>query len=334
VAIIITTSQLTTFLVNPSSYVTCASNVIYTFTIGNNGALSNGYVITISFPADIYFINYNTLACQLNGATVPCARTVASYSTSTHIIDVFVNSSIITITSLTISSITNPYSLVTTASFSAVIIDTSGQSVETNSGTTTTTMLSSGPFLSYIATTTNYTMASSSLSPEIALINQQTTSIYITMVLPYSLINGSTMTITIFNTSYIQSSGSSSCSSPQFTPSCSFSVNATSHNLEVAFTAMTFMSLASNFINVNINNVLINDFRYIQINTAMFVNGHSSLSLSSAVSLSLMFIESVSSYSITQTSYILGMTTTVSIAITLSAQAVQQLAYFKVFIPL
>jgi hypothetical protein len=135
--------------------------VLYTFAIGNNGALSNGYVIMISFPADIYFINYNTMVCKINGGSVPCARTVASYSTSTHVINVFVNSSIGIITSLSISSVTNPYSTVTTASFSAVIMDSSGQSVETSNGATTISMLSAGTFLSYLATTTNYTMASS-----------------------------------------------------------------------------------------------------------------------------------------------------------------------------
>lgn len=218
VPITITTSQLTTFQVTPSSYVTYATNVLYTFTIGNSGALSNGYVIQISFPVDIYFINYNTLICQLNGGNVPCARTTSSYSTSTHVIDVLVNTSIVTITALTISSVTNPYSLATTGSFSGVIMDSSGQSVETSSGTTTTTMLFTGNFLSYFATTTNYSMASSNQSSEVAVINQQTTSIYITIVLPYSVINGSTMTIALFNTSYIQSSINSACSSPQFMP--------------------------------------------------------------------------------------------------------------------
>jgi hypothetical protein len=153
------------------------------------------------------------------------------------------------------------------------------------------------------------------------------------MVLPYSLINGSTMTIIIFNSSYIQSF-SNNCTSPQFSPTCICSVNATSNNLEVAVSAMTFSGSASNFININLNNVLINDYRSIQITTTLFANGYSSLSLSPVVSLSLMFMEAVSSYTITQSSYILGMASTVNISMTLSAQALLQLSYFLVFIPL
>lgn len=95
------------------------------------------------------------------------------------------------------------------------------------------------------------------------------------------------------------------------------------------------MSSASNFININLNNVLISDYKSMQISsTALFVNGYNSLSMSSAVNLNLMYIESVSSYTITQTSYILGMPTSVSISITLSTLAAQQLSYFKVYIPL
>jgi len=57
----ITGSLISTFTVNSNSLVTCASDSIYTFTIGNNGPLSNGYLIQITFPVDIYYINYNTL---------------------------------------------------------------------------------------------------------------------------------------------------------------------------------------------------------------------------------------------------------------------------------
>ena len=116
-------NTLTSFTVNANSLQTCAANTVYSFTLGNNSPLSNGYTVSITFPADFTYINYNTIQCKINGVTYTCTRANSTYNTNTNIVTVQVSTTINTITSLTISSVTNPISFATTASFSAIIYD-------------------------------------------------------------------------------------------------------------------------------------------------------------------------------------------------------------------
>lgn len=149
-------NTLTSFTVSATSLQTCSANTVYSFTLGNNSPLSNGYTISVTFPSDYTYINYNNIACKINGVTFTCTRANSTYHTTTNIVVVQVAANIATITTLTISSVTNPISYATTGSFSAVIYDSTGTAVESSSGSVTIAMTSTSSFYLFTATAANY----------------------------------------------------------------------------------------------------------------------------------------------------------------------------------
>jgi hypothetical protein len=122
-------NTLTSFTVTPNSYTTYNKNTIYSFGIGNNAAINNGYFIRIDLPADIPQVNYNAMQCTVAGGSMPCSRLDSTYGTTTHSIIVSVNSIVATIGTVTVSGVTNPASLAPSNSFKARIIDKDGNTV-------------------------------------------------------------------------------------------------------------------------------------------------------------------------------------------------------------
>jgi hypothetical protein len=148
------------------------------------------------------------------------------------------------------------------------------------------------------------------------------------MVLPYSLKNGTTLLLTLFNSSYLTIG--SSCTSPQF--NCSFSANATTGNIEVSFAAMTFASTVGTLLQIELRGVAVLSYQEVQVKGNLAVGGFASLA-NGFTSLPLLYAETVSAYSIAQTSHILGATSDVTLSITLSAQIRPRLSYLKVYVP-
>jgi len=102
---------------------------MYTFTVGNNAPLINGYTIQIDFPADYIFIDYEAMVCTVAGGSMPCGRVNSTYDTAIQSVRVAVNASLTSVGSVTVTGVTNPRVQATTAPFSASIIDTSGSTV-------------------------------------------------------------------------------------------------------------------------------------------------------------------------------------------------------------
>lgn len=153
--ITIQASTLTSFSVDPTPKQTCAI-AVYTFSLGNNSPLSNGYSILINFPADITSADFNSIQCKINGVNFPCSRKNSTFGSSSIIVLVSIDAPVPTVTSLTISSITNPISMATTASFSASILDASGTTAELSSGSYPITMTSTNSFTLFTISATNY----------------------------------------------------------------------------------------------------------------------------------------------------------------------------------
>ena len=80
--------------VTPSSYMTNQANVAYNFSMPNGAALSPGYSIKLTFPADYRFINYSSLACTVGGLTVSCGRDNSTFATYTQTVIISVSSTI------------------------------------------------------------------------------------------------------------------------------------------------------------------------------------------------------------------------------------------------
>jgi hypothetical protein len=123
--ITIQASTLTSFSVDAISLQTSAT-AVYTFSLGNNSPLANGYSILITFPADFTTADFNAMQCKINAVIFPCSRKNSTFGSNNIIVLVAINAPVAAVTSLTISAITNPISLAPTASFSASILDASG----------------------------------------------------------------------------------------------------------------------------------------------------------------------------------------------------------------
>jgi hypothetical protein len=109
-SITIQPNTLTSFTVSALPLQTCATNVLYTFTLGNNSPLSNGYSILIYFPAEFTFIDFSTIQCKISAVAYPCSRENSTFGTSTITVRVNINAPVASIPSLTVSSVTNPVS--------------------------------------------------------------------------------------------------------------------------------------------------------------------------------------------------------------------------------
>lgn len=177
-------------------------------------------------------------------------------------------------------------------------------------------------------TASNYSSGASTLPQTVSLINQQTVSLFFTMILPYSLKSGTTLLLTLFNSSYLNLGGN--CTSPF--PSCSNSTNPTTGNIEVTFAAIAAAPTAGTLLQVELLGVTIFSYQEVQVKGSLSVGGFASLE-SGFISLPLLYAETVSAYSIAQTSHILGATSDVTLSFTLSAQTRGRLSYLKVFVP-
>lgn len=195
-------------------------------------------------------------------------------------------------------------------------------------------MTSMGTFTNFFVTATNYSSNSLTVEPAIQTINQQTTSLWITAITPFSpAVNSSSLLIIMSNKDRLASTGSTNCSSPQFTGLCTNSTNGTSQNIEIYFSTITFLSANINYFQISISNLIINNYQNLQITPIFYVNGYQSLTLLAPALVSNMYVQQVSSYSITQSSYVLGQASTVTLSITLSANAQSQFTSITVYIP-
>ena len=122
-SIIISANTLSSFTVSANSSISNNLYTMYTFSIGNNAALSNGYTIRVDFPADYSFIDYGVMVCTVAGISMPCGRLNSTYSSSSQGVLVVVNASVSNVGTVTISGVTNPKVQGSTAAFSAYIID-------------------------------------------------------------------------------------------------------------------------------------------------------------------------------------------------------------------
>ena len=161
ITITINSTVLTAFTASANVNQTNLPNAIYSFAVGNNAPLVNGYTLQIGFPSDYTFLNYSSMVCTVAGSTMPCGRLNSTYGTNTHTVLISVNSTKNNLTTVTISSVTNPVSRAITGAFTAKIVDTTGTTVESNGvSPTTVTMTSVGDFSKVVATTYNYSSAS------------------------------------------------------------------------------------------------------------------------------------------------------------------------------
>jgi hypothetical protein len=92
--------------------------------------------------------------------------------------------------------------------------------------------------------------------------------------------------------------------------------------LEVFFANITFASLNSNLIQIEVANLFIIDYQNLQITASMDINGFPSLSLSPSAKIAKVYAEPISNYSLSLSSQILGETNvTATLTISCSAQA-------------
>lgn len=165
--------------------------------------------------------------------------------------------------------------------------------------------------------------------------SSNTSSIWLTAVLPYTPIRvPSSLLIAFANSSKVQSAANSACKSSQVTSNCTVGKNAANGNLEVSFTAMAFSSLNINLLQVEVTNLFIADYLGLQVEASLSVNGFPSLSLTPPAVLSKVYAEPISDYGLSFSSSILGQTnTTANLTINCSSQTALQLASITVFIP-
>ena len=103
--------------------VTAASTTVYTettytFQLGINAALQNGYSIRLILPSDIIYVNYPGLACQINGVSHLCSRLNSTIGTSQHIIYLAINQTFATLSGgVTVAGVYNPVGVGTSGSF-------------------------------------------------------------------------------------------------------------------------------------------------------------------------------------------------------------------------
>lgn len=142
------------------------------------------------------------------------------------------------------------------------------------------------------------------------------------MTVPFSpLVTPASMMIVFANSLRISFSGSSACISTQITSPCTISNNAISGNMEVLFANITFASLNSNLIQIEVTNLFIIDYQNLQITASMNINGFPSISLSPSAKLAKVYAEPISNYSLSLSNQILGQTNvTATLTISCSAQ--------------
>jgi hypothetical protein len=150
------------FAVTAAPLTTC-TNAVYTFALGNNSPLSNGYSILVYFPSDFTSADFNTMHCQINSVSFPCTRKNSTFNTSTITVLISINTTLASITPLTISAIKNPISQAPTGSFSVSVLDDSGTVAEMTSAARSVTMTSSATFSYFLATAANYSLATTYL---------------------------------------------------------------------------------------------------------------------------------------------------------------------------
>ena len=152
---------LTTFGVTTTS-TTAYALTDYTFTIGLNAPLNNGYSIRITLPSDIVTVNYPSLTCQINSVAYWCSRLNSTIGTTQNIIFIPITQTINTITNLQISGIYNPVGVGVSGSFSGSVWDNSGNEVESSS-TTTVTITTTTTWSLILATTRNYSSTAATI---------------------------------------------------------------------------------------------------------------------------------------------------------------------------
>jgi hypothetical protein len=329
----ITGSTLTIFSVSANSTATSNPDTLYTFAVGNNAPLSNGYSITIAFPSDYLFINYSSLVCTVAGVAMPCGRLNSTYSSNAHTVLIRVNGTLTAVGTLTLSSVTNPRVQTTTGAFAAMIYDTEGTAVETG-GAATIAMTATGDFSSFSASTYNASAPGTTREALTGTVNSGANSVYLLLVTPFaSQSSPCSLTLTLANTSGLQYSNVSSCLSVQFADSCSYATDG-SGRIVVSFPSITLSSTNINYIQLELTNLLITNPSTVAISAALAIGGSPALTSAMPASLNALYAEAVSNYSLALSDYILGATSIATLTIHFSGQALSSLSSIQVYVPL
>ena len=229
-----------------TSLVTNAENVIYTFTFANKSPLLNGYVIQVIFPSDYTYVNYNTMTCTINAATIPCARVNSTYSTSINKAQLLIQQSIANISSVTVSGVTNPISRKPTATFQVNIKNINSIVIQSNFNSAIIVMTSSSTFTTLIVSAANQSLNTPRLESSIQTLNKATNSLWFTFVAPFNLVNPSSLQIIISNSAFL-SYNSPLCISSQLSASCIVTTNSITNNVEIAYSSLGFISTTSKY---------------------------------------------------------------------------------------
>ena len=79
--------------------------------------------------------------------------------------------------------------------------------------------------------------------------------------------------------------------------------------------------------------MLISNYDNLTISASFSINGYPSLATSTPVKISQMYVEPISSYSVSQNNYLLGSPSDISISIPFSSQVMPNIATIEVLIP-
>lgn len=120
------------------------------------------------------------------------------------------------------------------------------------------------------------------------MVNRATT-LYIILITPFQKQLGScSLTITLSNSSAASYSGSTSCSSSQFTPICIFSVDG-SGDIIVSIGSISLNSSNINYLALQIDNLLVHNQHNLAVSAVLASNGFPSLATSAPVAVGSMY---------------------------------------------
>ena len=154
------------------------------------------------------------------------------------------------------------------------------------------------------------------------------------LVTPFSAQSSpSSLILTIKDSNNLHYSFSSSCSSTLFADACAFSTDG-SGNVRVTFSSITFTTTATNLIVISIDSVVVSSTATLTVGAIFSINGSPSLSTSTPASVSQMYSQAVSNYSLSQSSHLLGQSSSsVTVTIGFSAGALAKISTIDVFVP-
>lgn len=252
-------------------------------------------------------MNYPALVCQLNGASHPCSRLNSTIGTTQHIIYLPISQTVASLASggIVVSGVYNPVGVGTSGNFEAKIYDSVGSEVESSSGSNTVTTTATTGWTLLSATTRNYSTNAAQLEGTLSYLNNPPTSLHLTLMPPYSFQAATTLTLTLSSTTVLSYDTTHTQCINTHLPACSISTSGT--NLVFSFNSTTFGGSVGTVLSVEITNLTIFTLLGVSVAAEMGVAGLQSVSGSTSLNtVSGMYITSVSDYSATLSSYLLG----------------------------